>query len=243
MTETNATSAPGPRKGRSWLRIIGWLAAVCVVLIVAVYFVATSGAFLKGVILPRVSTAMKAKITVGDASISPFRQVILKDLRLQPEGQEPLLTAAEVRLRYSLLPMLKGNYNVELVSVQSPVVQLVENPDGSSNLDPILKAQEEQAPQPGQPEPAEPMNVEIKKVTINNGTVRYVKLYDANHRDVAEVTALNTTLENLKNDFTGKMSFDGRMNVQNNPPAPGTNGTVQGRLDGSYTFSLTRDLG
>ena len=139
---------PAPRKRRVWLRALVAVFAVLIVLLVVVYFVATSSGFLTGVILPRVSKAMNAQITVSDASISPFSQVVLRGLKVQTAGTEPLLSAAEVRLRYSLMDILKGNIRVDEVTVTSPMVTLIENEDGTSNLDPLLKAEPKQAAVP-----------------------------------------------------------------------------------------------
>jgi len=61
------------------------------------------------VILPRVSKALNANITVSDASISPFHQVVLHNLKVQTTGTEPLVSAPEVRLRYSLMQIIGGN--------------------------------------------------------------------------------------------------------------------------------------
>ena len=140
MTDTTV-GTPAPRKRRRWLRAIGWVVGILVILLVVVYFVATSSAFLKGVILPQVSKAMNAQVTVSDASISPFSQVVLHNLKVQTTGAEPLVSVAEVRLRYSLMDIIRGNIHVDEVTLSSPTVTLIQNPDGSSNLDPILKAQ------------------------------------------------------------------------------------------------------
>src|SRR5436190_23400927 len=99
------------RKGSWGKRILIVLATLCV-LLVAAYFVLTSSAFLKSVILPKAGKALNAQITVDDASISPFSKVELHKLRVQTTGTEPLLTADEVRLRYSLMDIIKGKYNV-----------------------------------------------------------------------------------------------------------------------------------
>ena len=107
----------------------------------------SSGSF-TGVILPRVSKAMNAQITVSDASISPFSQVILRGLKVQTTGPEPLLSAAEVRLRYSLMDIIKGKIRADEVTVAWPVIALIENADGTSNLDPLQKAQPEEAAVP-----------------------------------------------------------------------------------------------
>src|SRR5664279_1831348 len=169
MTDTTV-STPTPRKRRGWLRAIAWVFGILIALLVVVYFVATSGAFFKGVILPRVGKAMNAQVTVSDASISPFSQVVLKDLKVQTTGAEPLVTANEVRLRYSLMDIIRGNIHVDEVTLASPTVALVQNADGSSNLDPILKSQQakpgEQKPAPAKAPGAKPMQIDLRKVAL-----------------------------------------------------------------------------
>src|ERR1041385_2237782 len=130
MAEITATT-PAPRKRRSWLRIIGLVFAIFIALLVVVYFVGTSSAFVKGVILPKVSKSLNANVTVSDASINPFSQVVFKDLKVQTTGTEPLVTAPEVRLRYSLMDIIGGHINVDEVAVTSPTIGLIENPDGA----------------------------------------------------------------------------------------------------------------
>src|SRR5882762_223959 len=103
----NKMETKAPKRGR-WLRRLVVAAAVLVVLLVAFYFVATSSGFVKGVIVPRVGHAMNAEISVGDAQVSPFSKVILHDVKVTPEGAEPLFTATQVRLRYTLFSIIRG---------------------------------------------------------------------------------------------------------------------------------------
>src|SRR4051812_9584243 len=123
------------RKPR-WGRRLGIVAVVLVVLLVAFYFVATSAFFLKSVILPKAGKSMNASITVSDASIAPFSQVVLRDLKVTTTS--PLVEAREVRLRYKLMDIIKGHINVDEVTLDSPTVTIVKEVDGKSNLDPIL---------------------------------------------------------------------------------------------------------
>src|SRR5947199_8373871 len=106
-------SSPPPRKRHGALRAIAWIFGVLIVLVGVLYFVATSSAFLKGVILPKVSKSANARITVSDASISPFKQVVLHDLKVETTGTAPLLTAPAVRLRYSLMDIIGGHIDVD----------------------------------------------------------------------------------------------------------------------------------
>src|ERR1039457_4647077 len=240
MTDTTV-SAPAPKKRRGWLRAIAWVFGLLIVLLVAVYFVATSGPFFKGVILPHVGKVMNAEVTVSDASISPFSQVVLHNLKVQTTGTEPLVTATEVRLRYSLMDIIRGNIHIDEVGLSSPTVTLVENADGSSNLDPILKAQQakpgEQKPeQPAKPPGAKPMQLDLKKFALTDATIRQVKNHANGTRDLVELSHVNVTLDDLKNGQTGKLALSADIRVEN------TNGVLHAKLGGSYTLALTADL-
>src|SRR5438105_8278352 len=133
---TEATASPTPVKRRRWLRLFSFILLGWLLLLLIVSFVATSSFFFEGAVLPRVSKAVNATITVGSASISPFSQVVLRGLKVQTTGPDTLLTAREARVRYSLRDIIGGKINVGEVILDSPSVQIVENADGTSNLDP-----------------------------------------------------------------------------------------------------------
>ncbi len=240
MADTNVSS-PAPRKRGGLLRAIAWILGILILLLVVVYFVGTSSAFLKGVILPRVSKAINAQITVSDASISPFKQVVLHDLKVQTTGTEPLVTAPEVRLRYSLMDIIGGHINVDEVTLTSPTIVLVQNPDGTSNLDPLLQSQKKEE-KPSQPASAKPAQVRIQKVALTEGTLRQIKLYKGGNKDTTEVSHLNVTLENLQNGQTGKLTLGAQVKMENNPPAPGSVGVLEAKANGSFSLALTPDL-
>src|SRR5262249_39734399 len=164
---------------------------------VVVYFVGTSSAFLKGFILPKVSKSLNAEVTVSDATMSPFSQVVLKDLKVQTTGTEALVTAPEVRLRYSLMDIIGGPIHLYQVTMSSPTVVLVENPDGTSNLDPILKRQKQPAKPKPASNPSKPAQVYVKKVALTNATVRQVKLYKGGNRDTTEISHLNVNVDDM----------------------------------------------
>ncbi len=242
MAETNVT--PPARKSRKWLRILAVLVAGVVVLLGAGYFFVTSAFFLKSVVLPKVSAAAGAEITVGGASVSPFSQVVLRQLKVQPKGHEPLLTAEEVVVRYDLKAILGGNMKVELVSVSAPVVQLIVQPDGKSNLDPLLEAgtAAEKTPEPPGAEGGKPLQVALSKLAIQEATVRYVQLYPGGHRDTVELSKAGVTVENVANGRTGKLALEADLQAQFNPPAPATNGSLQGKVSGQFSLALAEDL-
>jgi hypothetical protein len=245
MADTNGRSVP-PQRRRRWPKIIGVIFLVLVALLVAAYFVGTSAPFFKGVILPRASKQVNANITVSDAKISPFKQVVLRDLKVQPIGAETLLTAPEVRARYSLMDIIRGNIHVEEVVLVSPAITLVENADGTKNTDPLLKKpeapREKKAPAGKEEKAPKPPQLDIGKIIMSSATIRQTKNYKGNFRDETELSNVNLEITDVKNGQAGKLLLTATAKVVNNPPAPATNGSIQAKLNANAVFSLTGDL-
>ncbi|MDD5139358.1 MAG: AsmA family protein [Verrucomicrobiales bacterium] len=236
-----------PRYGgwlRKLVRLAGILVVLLVVLLVVVFFVATSSAFLKGVILPRVSKALGADVTVAEAQISPFSHVQLRDLKVQPPGGEPLLTVREMHANYSLLAIIGGNIVVSEVAIESPVVTVVQNADGTCNLDALTKpsAKETKPATPAPSTPSRPPQIDIKKVSLNNATVRLVKKYPNGGQDVTEVSGLNFTVNGLKNGQSGKIALAAAIAVKTAAQTNAAAGSLQAGLNGGFDFALTQDL-
>src|SRR6267378_3172741 len=168
MADKTIDTPPPSRRPRRWLRALVFIFGVLVVLIIVLYFVGTSSAFFKSAILPSVSKSINADVTVADASISPFKEIILRNVKVQPHGTEPLVTASEVRARYHLMDIIGGNIHVDELLLSSPTIDLIKNPDGTSNLDPITKSQQ-QKPKNNEPEPSKPSKttqIDLKKLTL-----------------------------------------------------------------------------
>ena len=241
MPETIAASPP-PKKRRRWLRWLACTTAILLVLLVTVYFVATSSGFLKAVILPRVGGALNATVTVSDASIHPFSGIVLRDLKVQANGQPPLVTASEVRISYHLFDILGGNLHVDEIALASPTVELVENPDGSSNLGQILKALQSKSPAGKKPAAgaSKPLQIDLGKLTLSNATILQIKNYAGGRSDFAGLTNVNVTLTNLKNGQTAKLDLAADIRVENNSTNAG--GQLDASLKGNFNCALDPDL-
>jgi hypothetical protein len=245
MTETHAGSPAPVRKRRSLLRGLLWFVGVIVVLVVAAYFVGTSSAFLKRTVLPRVSESLNADVTVSSAAIHPFSSMTLRDLKVTPRGRETLLTATEVRTRYSLFDILRGNLKIDEITLTSPTIHVVEQADGTSNLDPILKAISEEDDGEGdhdEDDAGEVPQINLANLTLSRGTVMHTKHHGNDQRDQTTVTNVNVTLSNLKNGDSGKLTLSAEIQVDNHPPAPGSSGVLQATVNGQYVFALSADL-
>jgi len=241
---TSDAPTPEPRKRRSWPRVFGWVTGILFVLVITFYFVLSSARFFKVRVLPRVSEAIHANVTVGSAEIHPFSQIILRDLKIQPANQPPVLTAQEVRVKYSLLDILGGNIRVDEASVVSPVVQIVQSPNGASNLDPLFKSQKKVAGQKPSPTNAasHPLKIDIRKLIISNATLRNVQNHVVGTRDLLELTNMDLTITGVRNGDAGKVQFAAIVRDENNPPAPAMYGLLQARIDGVFNFGLSTDL-
>ncbi len=239
MSESNSTDGSGPRSGL--IRKLGIVGVVLLVLVGVLYFVVTSGAFFKSFILPRVGKAANAEITVADASISPFSQVVLDKVKVQTAGQEPLLTADQVRVRYNLMSILRGNYVVEELTVAAPVLQVIQEANGTSNLDPITKGESKTA---GAKKTDEPLRLSIRNVSIKNGLVRLTEKLQDGTVQSTEVSPLNLALDRLENGGQGKVNLSSNVKTERRPPAgPGrTNDVMESKVNGEFTFQLDKNL-
>ncbi len=238
--------SPTIEKQRSWLlrglRIAAWVAGILAVVMVVAYFVVTSSTFIKGVILPSVSADIHTDVTVTDISFHPFSKITVRGLKVQAKGQEPIITVPEVSASYSLWSILGGNVRVDEVALLSPTVALVENPDGSSNLDAMkasAKAPAKAPPSPAKPSPSP--QIDLRKLTLSNATIRKIKNYPGGRRDSLELTNVNVSLTNVKNGQSAKLQLDAALRIDNHPPS-GTNGLVEATIKGSFDFTLTADL-
>jgi uncharacterized protein involved in outer membrane biogenesis len=234
-------------KQRSWLLrallIAAWVAGVLVILTLVAYFVVTSSTFIKGVILPRVSAAIHADVTVTDISVHPFSKITVRGLKVQAKGQEPVITAPEVSVSYSLWSILGGNLRVYEAALVSPTVNLIENPDGSSNLDALKasnkKPSESKPPRPGKS--PKPPQIDLRKLTLSNATIRRIKNYPGGRLDSLELANVNVLLANVKNGQSGKFQLDAAIQIVNNPPT-GAKGRLTAMLNGNFNFTLSADL-
>jgi hypothetical protein len=235
----------GSRPPRRWLRRIGYLFGGIILLLVVAYFVGTSSWALKSIILPKVSTAMNAKVTVDDASISPFSSVTLSGLKVETTGTEPLVSAKEVRLRYSLMDIIKGNINVSEVTLESPVVNLVTTADGDNNSPPPPeKPDVTKNKPPTSTEKGKPSQLNFGKINLRNATVRVsnqLRAADAFPIDLIELSGLNLSVENLGNGRTGKLTLDSIMKIAVGLNMP-TNGALTMKLAGNYDVALDANL-
>ncbi|MCE2827649.1 MAG: AsmA family protein, partial [Verrucomicrobium sp.] len=173
-------SSASARTPRRLPLIVGGLVASLLVL----YFVLTSGMFLKAVVLPKVSDAVGATITADDISLSPFSGIDLTRLKVTPTGASPLAAIEKVRVRYDLRAILGGTIDVSEVTIENPVLTLEQRADGSMNLPKTSGKAPEASPQPAAASKAPQLR--IRNVSVKDGSFRMVSTVAGGGRQQVE---------------------------------------------------------
>ena len=220
------------RSRRTKLKFFGVLAGVLLV----TYFVVTSGPFLKAVVLPIASGKLNADLTVGDISLSPFSSLEIRQLVLRPKGAEPLVSIGMARVRYGLFAILAGDIRLDEVTVESPELDLVNHPDGTSNLSRWL------ASLPKSPEKPEGVtsptpHVHVANVKLQGGRVRISGAGGASTNQVLEVSGITLGLDRLENGGAGKLTLSAQGSDSRGPA-----GQLQFKTSGALDLALDAEL-
>ena len=237
------TPAPAPPKKSGLLKKLGLAAGALLVVLVVAYFVVTSTLFQKGVVLPRVAKAIGAELLVEDSEISPFSQVVLRGVKLQVPGGEPIFTAKEIRARYSLLAILRGDITVEEAAVSGATINVVQNPDGTFNFTPILQATASKEPKAAKPPaPASPPRLNIKTIAVQDSTMRFAKSEKSGARLLAELGRVNVKAQNIQNGQTGKLTIETDVKFEQVAGAAAALDLLAARFNSTFDFTLQPDL-
>ncbi len=234
----SATADQTPKKGgKKWIKIGGITAGGLCVLLVLAYFVGTSGAFIKGVVLTKVGTAIGGKVTADQVALSPFSSLNLSGFKLETTGPEPLVTVKELRVRYSLMSIIGGKIAVDEVTVDSPVIKLVFNADGTSNLPTPPPSSSSSKSSSAS---STPPGLAIKNISLKNATVVVTMKAKDGSQAVHEISGLNLTLDQLVNGARSALKLGAALK---SAQTGGTNAfTAAGSLNGDIQFELTQAL-
>jgi hypothetical protein len=235
--------APAPKRPRRWLRRLPWFLGSFLFVLLLAYFFVTSHTFLESFVLPKVAEALGTSVSVGGSSISPFRKVTLREVKVGGGAfEEPLLSAREVRARYSLWDIVGGHINVDEIVVDSPIVQIVQLEDGTSNLDPLLKKPDKAPPETSGS--SGPVQLQLGRFLLTNAVVRQTKHLPGGGREITELADVTISAANLRNAQVGALKLGAgirfeRTRGQNTNIAPEL---IQAKLAGEFEIGLTADL-
>lgn len=220
------------RSRRTKLKFFGVLAGV----LLLAYFIVTSGPFLKAVVLPIASGKLNADLSVDSISLSPFSSLELRKLVLRPKGAEPLISVGLARVRYGLFAIIAGDIRLDEVTVESPELDLVTHPDGTSNLSRWLASLPKSPDKPEGVTTPTP-RVHVTNVKLQGGRVRITSSATNTANQGLELSGITLGLDRLENGGSGKLTLSAQ-----GADSRGAAGQLQFKSAGSLDLSLDAGL-
>lgn len=154
------------------LKIAGVSVGIVVALLVGLTIlvkVIISPELVKKTVLPKISAAINRQVSLGDVSVSIFSGIRLHDLVVQDrEGSEPFVKAGAIRLEYRFWPLLRKRVEIKQIRLESPLVRVVRNADGSFNFSDLL-VKKQQPAAPAEPKAKSPIDLSVSEVAISDG--------------------------------------------------------------------------
>jgi hypothetical protein len=215
-----------------WIKIgVGFLASLPIL-----YFVLTSGVFVRTFVLPRVSAAIGSELTAEEVSLSPFSSLVARGVKLTPKDGKPLAEIRELKVRYNLMSILAGKIAVDELQVDSPVIFVEDKADGTGNLNRLLAGLPKSQPTPSKAPPA----LAIRRVNIKGASVAFDGTDALGGRTRVNLTALDVGLDQLVTGEVGRLtvSSSSRLEVTGRSDS----GVLSGTLLGDTQVTLGADL-
>ena len=125
-----------------------------------------------------ISRRIKQEVTIGKLSIAfyPDPELVAYDVRIVDAiTKQEIISCEKVRLNFKLWMLIKRKLALDAISVSSPVLSIVRNPDGSLNTAKLFKdIQSEIALHDKKPAPSPAAaELEIDRIQLWNGTVKF----------------------------------------------------------------------
>lgn len=153
----------------------------------------------------QLSSALGRDVHIGKLSLSAFAgHVTASELSISDDpafSRDPFITAKELEVNASLMPLLTGRLQVSSVTLVEPVVTLIHSPQGKWNFSSLGNTAEPGAKK----KPSSAPNVSVGELNIKDGRITVIrqargKKAPSLYTDVA-VTAKNVSM-------TSKMPFE-----------------------------------
>lgn len=157
--------------------IIVGLGILAAVLLVAAKLLITPER-VKKTVLPLAEKSLNRRVTLGDIHIRLFSGISIENLQVKMrEGEQDLVAAESLVLRYRLWPLLKKRVIIDEVRVEKPQVRIIREPDGTFNFSDLLEqgrpvSAGDKAPPP---ETGGGMGIDllVSRVRISDGEIRF----------------------------------------------------------------------
>ncbi|MDY0385005.1 AsmA family protein [Trichlorobacter sp.] len=193
------------------LKIAGVSAGIVVALLVGLTILVKliiSPELVKKTVLPKISAAINRQVSLGDVSVSIFSGIRLHDLVvLDREGSEPFVKAGAIRLDYRFWPLLRKRVEIEQIRLESPLVRVVRNADGSFNFSDLLVKKQPPAA-PAEPKAKSPIDLSVSEVVVSDGRLIFDDRKGLGGKPYqAEISAIQFSAQQISLDGTFPISL------------------------------------
>lgn len=173
------------------------------------YFLLTSSMVVRAVLLPRLSRALRIPpLQAESVSLQGISRLELRQVKLAGPKGPPLFEAPQVVIQLSLPGLFMGDYTVPEVRVESPVLSVVVEPDGTSNVKTILAS--DTGPRGYERFRWADLTLDLGSLVITNGTFRHTVAAGAGVSRTTELTTLDVRIDKFANDSAGKLTISGQ---------------------------------
>lgn len=152
----------------------------------------------------QLKSALGRDVAIGKLSLSAFAgHVTATDLAISDDpafSRDPFITAKEIEISASLMPLLSGRLEVSSITLVEPVVTLIHSPQGKWNFSSLANT-----PEPGaKKKPSAAPNVSVGELNIKDGRITVIRQL-GRKKAPSLYTDVNVTAKNVS--LVSKMPF------------------------------------
>lgn len=161
-----------PRRRRRWPWILAGVFAV-IFLILALLPRLLSLAPARRMILGRINADLNGSVHIDSWRLGWFSGFTFKGIRVEDAQGQTVVAVEGVRVPTGIPSLLSPKKELGVIEIESPSVNLVLYPDGSSNLSRILIAEGPAPPPTKEPAKAQPLDFDLAgQIVLRNGEVK-----------------------------------------------------------------------
>lgn len=164
---------------------------VIVVLAIAGLFMYLNDERIRAMVVPQVEEALGREVRLERIGITLFRTfpdfgLVLEGFSI-PDDQFDVVSFDELVVSVQLMPLFRGEVNVNELMVSGAQLAYIVLPDGTTNFDFLFEDSEEVTEAP-----TSTMTIDLKKIDIRSSTIRYFDFQNDSEADLTGIDALMT---------------------------------------------------
>lgn len=161
-------------------------------------------------IITALQQSLKRQVTFGSGSFVwhfgpsfKFKSFIVKER----VGTADFISARQITVQLALLPLLEKKIELRKVSLDETTVSLVRNPDGTTNIDDLLK-----------PAKDDSVQINFKQIRINKGAILWKDLASGKTPITVALRNISLVADNLGRNLKGHLKFSGTIPALSGSP-------------------------